>query len=138
MSYLLDTDVVSSLRRKKASTLPAFRWRDSVGQVPCYISVITVLELEYGAALATRNNYEFSLILRQWIDEQVMVEFAGAILPVGVEVARVFAQLQAIQSRGVNDCLIASTALVHDMTLVSRNVRDHAPTGVRFLDPWSD
>lgn len=101
-----------------------------------FISAITILEIEFGARQALWQKAPHAPILRRWIDEQVLVEFDGAVLPVDVTVAQQCAQLQIIRTFPHNDALIASTALVYDLTLVTRNVLDFRHSGVRLLNPW--
>ena len=139
MSYLLDTNVVSELR--KSSTGRADRnvisWAGRVPPSDMFLSVISVLEIETGVLLAERRNPTQGAALRSWLDLNVLVTFAGRILPVDTEVARRCARLHVPHTRPDRDALISATALVHDMTVVTRNVSDFAPTGVAIVDPWT-
>jgi predicted nucleic acid-binding protein len=98
---------------------------------------ITIHELEIGVLLAERRDPPHGRILREWLSGHVLVAFDGRILPVDTAVAQRSAQLSVPDKRPLQDGLIAATALVHGMTVVTRNVADFAPTGARVLDPWS-
>ncbi len=137
--YLLDTNVVSELRKirvgKADSQVAA--WADSVDAADLYLSVITVQELEIGILLAERRDPTQGAIFRAWLNKQVLPAFAGRILAVDMAVAQRSAQLHVPNPRPVRDGLIAATALVHGMTVVTRNVDDFEPTGVAVFNPWT-
>jgi toxin FitB len=136
--FLLDTNVVSELRKVrlgKASPEVA-RWAETVEAVALYISAVTVLELELGVLLAERRDTKQGRALRIWLDSHVLPEFADRILSVDVVVAQRCAHLHVPDPRAERDALIAATALVHGMTVVTRNVTDFAATGVKLFDPW--
>ena len=111
-------------------------WALSMPVASFFLSVITVLELELGALLMERKDKAQGLILRSWIDEQVMPRFDGRILAIDTAVAQRCARLHAPNRRAERDALIAATALVHGMTVVTRNSADFEFTGVRILNPW--
>ncbi|MDD5295475.1 MAG: type II toxin-antitoxin system VapC family toxin [Rhodocyclaceae bacterium] len=138
MSYLLDTNVVSELRKirlgKADSQVAA--WADSVDAGDLYLSVITIQELETGVLLAERRDPSQGAFLRTWLEAHVLPAFAGRILAVDTTVALRSAALHVPDPRPVHDALIAATALVHGMTVVTRNVSDFNPTGVAVLNPW--
>jgi len=136
--YLLDTNVVSELckvRFGKADKQVA-RWADGVNASDLYLSVITVQELEIGVQLAERRDPTQGVIFRAWMDQHVLPAFAGRILSVDLAVAQRSARLHVPNPRPVRDGLIAATALVHSMTVVTRNVSDFQGTGVALLNPW--
>ena len=136
--YLLDTNVISELRKVgsgRANTSVAL-WADSVNAADLYISVITVQELEIGVALALRRDAQQGVVLRNWMDRHVLPAFKNRILPVDLAVAQLSAQLNVPDPRPVRDGLIAATALVHAMTVVTRNVADFQPCGVSLINPW--
>ena len=136
--YLLDTNVVSELRKirlDKADKCVA-NWADSVDAVDLYLSVISLQELEIGVLLAERRDPPQGAIFRTWLNHHVLPAFVGRILSVDIAVAQRSASLHVPNPRPVRDGLIAATALVHGMTVVTRNVADFEPTGVAILNPW--
>ena len=135
--FILDTNIVSELRRPERA-LPALRaWAADVPAIDQYISCITVMELDIGALAVVRKDAAQGEILRRWISDQVLPMFRGRILSIDLEVARRCAPLHVPDPRGDRDALIAATAFVHGMTVVTRNVADFAPTGVPTLNPWA-
>ncbi len=136
--FILDTNVVSELRKVRLGRADAHvaQWADSVESVELYLSCITVQELEIGVLLAQRRHPAQGAIFRVWLDQHVLPAFAGRILPVDTAVAQRSAKLHVPDPRPIRDGLIAGTALVHGMTLVTRNVADFEPCGVRLLNPW--
>jgi len=137
---LLDTNVVSELRRVRSGKADAnvARWAEQADAVELFISVIVLQELEIGVLLAERKDSAQGNILRVWLEGHVLPAFSGRILPVDTAVARVSARLHVPDPRPVRDVLIAATAMVHGMTVVTRNTADFAPTGVPVVNPWAD
>lgn len=138
MMYLLDTNVISELR--KAGTGKADRnlkaWAKTVPAESMFLSAVTILELELGTLLMERRDPRQGAVLRWWLENRVLQAFAGRILVVDIPVAQRGAALQVPNPRPYRDSLIAATALVHGMTVATRNVKDFAPTGVSVLNPW--
>lgn len=134
--YLLDTNVVSELRRPDRANSSVRAWADAVPVGAVFLSTISVLEIELGVLLAERRDSAQGRVLRTWLEHQVLPQFEGRILPLDVEVARQCARLHEPDPRSSRDAMIAATALVHGMTVVTRNVADFAPTGVPTLNPW--
>ena len=136
--YVLDTNVVSELRKIRAgkADMNVAAWADSVDATELFLSVISLQELEIGVLLAERRDPSQGAILRAWLNSHVMPAFNGRILDVDTAVAQRSARLHVPDPRPVRDGLIAATALVHGMTVVTRNVSDFAPTGVPTLNPW--
>jgi len=138
LSYLLDTNVVSELRKigdGKADERVA-AWVDAEDAESFFISAITILELERGVLGIQRRDAAQGARLRAWLDNHVRPEFAGRILPVDDQIATRCAHLHIPDRRNEVDALIAATALVHGLTVVTRNVRDFEGTGVVVIDPW--
>lgn len=137
--YLLDTNVVAELRKARSGKADhnVVRWADSVDAAELFISTITVQELETGVRLAERRDAPRGAVLRTWLDQHVLPAFAERILPVDTAVALRAGLLHVPDPRPVSDALIAATALVHRMTVVTRNVADFGPTGVETLNPWA-
>jgi toxin FitB len=138
LSYLLDTNVVSELRKigdDKADANVA-AWIDAEDAESFFISAITILELERGVLGIQRRDAAQGARLRAWLDNHVRPEFAGRILSVDDAVATRCAHLHVPDRRNEADALIAATALVHGLTVVTRNVGDFEGTGVVVVDPW--
>ena len=136
--FLLDTNVVSELRKirlGKANRHVA-KWADSVDAADLFLSAITIQELEMGVLLAERRDPSQGAIFRAWLNGHVLPAFNGRVLPVDIAVAQRSARLHVPDPRPVRDALIAATALVHGMTVVTRTVADFEPTGVVILNPW--
>ena len=139
MSLLLDTNVVSELRKAKTGKInPNVKaWADSVVPTDLFISVVTLLEIEMGIGLMERRDLVQTTLLRTWFNNHVLPAFEGRILVVDTAVALCFGNLHVPDPRSDRDALIAATAIVHDMTVVTRNVADFKPTGVQILNPWN-
>jgi len=134
--YLLDTNVVSELRRPDNANVRVRDWSAKASLSPFYLSVVTVLEIESGVLRLERRDAAQGSILRDWLDGQLLPGFDNRILGVDMAVARRCAALHVPDPRSYRDALIAATALVHGMTVVTRNVADFAATGVLLLNPW--
>lgn len=138
--YLLDTNVVSELRKAKSdkADLNVVRWANSVAVSDLYISAITVLELEKGILLMERKDQRQGEVLRRWFKEHVIPTFNGRVLSFDGNVALCCAQLHVPDPASDRDTIIAATALVHGMTVVTRNVQDFSGTDVELINPWED
>jgi predicted nucleic acid-binding protein len=136
--FLLDTNVVSELRKVRAGRADpqVARWADSVDAAQLYLSVVTVQELDIGVRLLERRDPAQGRLLRRWLDEQVLPAFTERILPIDTAIALRSAALHVPDPRPVRDTLIAATAAVHGMAVVTRNERDFEGTGVRVVNPW--
>lgn len=138
--YVLDTNVVAELRKAKVGKADknVTTWAQSVAPSSLFLSAITVLELELGVLLIERRDHSQGTVLRAWMDGHVLPTFAGRILAIDTAVARRCAQLHVPNPKSERDAFIAATALVHGMTVVTRNVADFAPTDVTALNPWKE
>jgi predicted nucleic acid-binding protein len=134
--YILDTNVISELRKAKKAHPNVKKWADRVPSASLYISVISVLELEIGILLVDRRDDQQGAILRSWMDLHVLPAFSGRILAIDTDVAQRCATLHVPNPRSDRDALIAATALVHGLTVATRNVADFERTGVGVLNPW--
>jgi predicted nucleic acid-binding protein len=136
--YLLDTNVVSELRKAKSGKADnnVTAWAKSVQTASLYLSAVTILELELGVLLMERRDPAQGALLRAWLDDQVLPAFANRIIAVDVLVARHCARLHVPDPRSQRDALIAASALVHELVVVTRNVDDFRATGVKILNPW--
>jgi len=137
--YLLDTNVVAELRKAKSrkADQKVLAWANRVSPGSLFLSVITVLELEAGTLLMERRDPTQGAVLRLWLNTHVFPAFRDSILSVDTAVAQRCARLHVPAPRPDRDTLIAATALVHGMTVVTRNVDDFVPTGVNVLNPWA-
>ena len=136
--YLLDTNVISELRKAKSgkSDKNVIRWAKSIQSSSLFLSVITILELEAGILSLERRDPSQGDILRLWLEVQILPTFSDRILLLDVAVAKRAAQLHIPDPRSDRDAIIAATALVHGMTVVTRNTCDFEQTGVEILNPW--
>ena len=134
--YILDTNVVSELRKAKKAHQNVRKWAQPLPAANLYISVISVLELEIGILLIERRDQDQGTILRAWMDRHVLPTFSGRILAIDTAVAQRCAMLHIPNPRSDRDALIAATALVHGLTVATRNVADFEHMGVGVLNPW--
>ena len=134
--YLLDTNVISELRKAKKTHQNVKKWAEPLPSASLYISVISVLELEIGILLIGRRDKEQGAILRAWMDGHVLPTFSGRILAIDTAVAQRCATFHVPNRRSDRDALIAATALVHGLTVVTRNVAHFEHTGVAVINPW--
>ncbi len=140
MKWLLDTNVVSENVRPLPNR-SVVAWIAQRTPAETVISVVTVAELRVGALSAGKQ--ERRLEINRWIEDEIMNSFAGRVLPLTADILIDWLQLgQRFASKGKTrapaDLLIACTARVHDLIVVSRNTRDFANTGIIVYDPWSD
>jgi toxin FitB len=134
--YILDTNVVSELRKAKKADQNVTKWAQPLPSATLYISVISVLELEIGILLMERRDKEQGAILRAWLNRNVLPTFSGRILAIDTTVAQRCAALHVPNPRSDRDALIAATALLHGLTVATRNVSDFEGMGVSVLNPW--
>ncbi len=134
--YLLDTNILSELRRPARANANVLAWAKASPAVNHYISAITILEIERGILLAARRDPLQGEILRRWFEQEVLHHFEKRILPVDVAVALRCAALHVPDPQPERDALIAATALTHGLIVVTRNIADFQSTGVALLDPW--
>lgn len=134
--YILDTNVVSELRKAKKAHQNVKKWAQPLPAASLYLSAISILELEIGILLIERRDREQGAILRGWMDRHVLPTFSGRILAIDTAVAQRCATLHVPDPRSDRDALIAATALVHGLTVATRNVSDFERMGVGVLNPW--
>jgi predicted nucleic acid-binding protein len=139
--YILDTNVISELRKARKTHPNVRKWAERLPSASLYISVISVLELEIGILLIgrrdkERRDKEQGAILRTWMDRHVLPTFSDRILAIDTAVAQRCATLHVPNPRSDRDALIAATALVHGLTVATRNVADFERTGVGVINPW--
>lgn len=134
--YLLDTNVVSELRKARPDRYVK-RWADGVAASSLYLSAITVLELETGVLQVERRDTSQGAALRHWLDDRVLPAFSGRVLAIDTLVALRCARLHVPDRMAHGDALIAATALVHGLAVVTRNVGDFPATRVKTVNPWA-
>ena len=133
--YLIDTDVMSALRRRERH--PAIvRWIYEQRATDLHLSVVSVGEIERGIGQQERTNPEFARTLASWLDS-VVAAYAERILTIDLATTRRWGRLSATLGHAGADLLIAATALERGLTVVTRNVRHFQPTGVAVVDPSS-
>ena len=136
--YLVDTNVLSELRRVRSGRAHpnVAAWAEATPAAELFVSVIVLQEIEIGVLLMERRDPGQGTVLRRWYEGAVLMGFEGRVLLVDAAVARRSARLHVPDPRPVRDGLIAATALVHGLTVATRNIRDFEPTGVAVLNPW--
>lgn len=137
--FLLDTNVVSELRKLGDGRADArvVAWISARDAESFYISALTLMEVEIGILRIERRDAAQGERLRRWMDRHVLPEFLERTLPVDSAVALECARLHVPDPRSERDALIAATALVHGMTVVTGNLADFETTGVAAIDPWT-
>ena len=136
--FLLDTNIVSEVRKGRRSDPNVSNWYADVSESQLFISSLTIGEIRKGIELARRrHDVDQAEALETWL-RAVIQRFSGRILTVDTEEADTWGQLSAIRPVPVIDGLLAATAMAHDMILVTRNVSDVEGLGVRVLDPFSE
>ncbi|ANL71220.1 toxin/antitoxin system PilT domain-containing protein [Rhizobium phaseoli] len=130
--YLIDTNIVSEARR---GTPQAVAWLRSVDPLSIHLSALTFGEIMRGIALKQRSDPKAAAQLAEWL-RKLRHDHGARILPVTDQIAVEWGRIAAIRPRGDIDGLIAATAIVHDLIVVTRNVGDFDDTGVSVIDPW--
>lgn len=138
--FLIDTNVVSELRKvgTKKINSQVKQWAREIPGEQTYLSVITIFELERGVLLTERRDIAQGKVLRHWLIERVLKQYAERIIPVSLNIAQRCAQLHVPDPISDYDALIAATALEHGLTLVTRNMDDFKRTGVKLINPWGN
>ncbi|QQD73266.1 type II toxin-antitoxin system VapC family toxin [Acidithiobacillus ferrivorans] len=136
--FLLDTNVISELRKAGDGKANAnvVAWLSSVDAAAFYLSTVTIMELELGILRIERRDPAQGAMLRSWMDGYILPEFSERTFSIDTRVALRCARLHVPDPRSDRDALIAATALVYGMTVVTRNLADFEPTGVPLLNPW--
>jgi predicted nucleic acid-binding protein len=134
--YLLDTNVVSELRKAAKADRRVAAWAGQADMQRMHISVVSILEIRLGVLAVRRKDKAQADILDAWLSRQVLPAFVGRIIPVDIAVALRCAELHVPDPRPDRDALIAATALVHRLTVVTRNTKDFQPMGVATYNPW--
>ena len=137
MRFLLDTNVISEVRKGPRCDPNVSKWYAGLEESQLYLSVLTIAEIRRGVELIQRRDPNQAKVLDDWLGE-VMKWFATRILTVDAQVADAWGKLSAIRPVPVVDGVLAATAMVHDLTLVTRNVSDVSGLGVQVLNPFDE
>lgn len=138
--FVLDTNVVSELRKVRSGKANpgVAEWAEQIPSAELFISAITIHELEHGVLLMERSDPAQGALLRAWLDHSVVAAFKSRVLPVDERVARRAAALHVPDPAPIRDALIGATALVHEMTVVTRDLKDFQRFhGLHVLNPWN-
>jgi predicted nucleic acid-binding protein len=134
MPYLLDTDILSAIRRKQRDP-NLEKWLQSIQSADVFLSVVTLGEVERGISQQRRNNPEFAEDLERWLDT-ILLRYEQRILPLSVSIARRWGQLSGELGHNSADLMIAATALEHNLTVATRNIRHFELTQVSLINPY--
>ena len=134
MKYLLDTNVLSELRRPEPNR-GVMRWYNATLDADMHLSVMTIGEFRKGLARLRRKDAERAAGLALWLDH-LLAPYESRVLPVTPEIANIWGELNDPKPLPIIDAFIAATAIVHDMVLVTRNYKDFERTGARLLNPF--
>jgi predicted nucleic acid-binding protein len=136
VKFLLDTNIISEIRKRDRVHPNVARWVNSTPVEEIGTSVVVLAEIRHGIELKRRRDPEQAVFLDRWF-LQMRTQLADRVLPVDEPVAEAWALLGVPDPLPLIDGLLAATAKVHGLTLVTRNVADIAPSGVPFLDPYT-
>ena len=134
--YLLDTHVLSETRRMHRADPLVWAWSQTVPADLLYISAVTVLEIEQGVLRVERRDPQQAGLFENWLHKRILPQFEGRILAFDTAVALRCAALHVPDPRPARDAMIAATALLHSLTVVTRSTKDFASCGVGTLNPW--
>ncbi|MBK2124529.1 type II toxin-antitoxin system VapC family toxin [Fangia hongkongensis] len=138
--YVVDTNVISELRKAavKKADINVVKWASSVSASELFVSSISILELEIGILSKQRKDKPQGDILRAWMDSHVMPAFADRILAFDANVAKKCARLHIPDPKSDRDAMIGATALLHGMTLVTRDIADFKWMKLSCINPWDE
>ena len=137
--FILDTNVISELRKAGSGKADhnVVSWLSQHNAENLYVSAITLMEIELGILRIARRDAVQGQLLRKWMDHHILPEFSDRTISIDIAVALRAAALHVPDPRPERDSLIAATALVHRMVIVTRNGADFLPMGVDVIDPWN-
>jgi predicted nucleic acid-binding protein len=135
--FLLDTNVVSELRRGAKCDAGVAAWQANQALDSCHLSVVSLMEIRLGIELARRRDPQQATVLQRWYHSKVRAAFSSRTLTVTAEIAEKCAELHALRPRPFRDSLILATALVHNLVVVTRNTKDFIDSPAHVLNPWT-
>jgi toxin FitB len=135
LSYLLDTNVISELRKRERGHPSVIRWAASIDPTALFTSVLVIGEIRRGIELKRRNDAAQAIALEAWLD-RMRSSLVGRILPVNERIAEAWGRLGVPDAIPAIDGMLAATAIVHDLTVVSRTLVDLRRTAARVFDPF--
>lgn len=138
--YLLDTNVISELRKASVNKadINVVNWANTISVSEMYISVITIMEIELGILLVERKDIKQAKTLQEWLNKQVLPAFMNRIIPFDVSEAQYCASLHFPNPKSERDAMIAATASVHNMKVVTRNISDFKEMRINMINPWDN
>jgi hypothetical protein len=136
VSYLLDSNIISELRKRERANAGVREWFGGVDDTELFLSVLTLGELRRGIESIHRRDPPRALTLNRWF-RALTTDYEARILPVDRRVAEEWGRMNARSTLPAIDSLLAATAQVHGLTLVTRNTKDVSRTGVLCLDPFT-
>ncbi|MFC3324931.1 type II toxin-antitoxin system VapC family toxin [Mesorhizobium cantuariense] len=134
--FILDTNVVSNLRRRDKTDRNVLAWSETHDIASFFMSVISILELEIGTLLLSKKDPRQAAMYREWLDQILIPQFDDRILSIDTAVVVRCANLHVPDPKPERDALIAATALVNNLTVVTRNTKDFEGTRVKLFNPW--
>lgn len=136
MAYLIDTNVLSELRKAHRANAKVRNWHSEQEVEKLWISVISLLEIKIGIVRAQNNDPDFSKVLSKWYDSQLVPSYFGRILSIDQRIAEERSDFEKIRTLPYSDALIAATAVVYGMIVVTRNTGDFIDLGITLINPW--
>ena len=136
MGYLIDTNIISELRKKQNANPNVQAWFSSVTGGECYLSVLTIGEIVNGIKRLESKDMNSAKNIQAWLD-MVLIDFSDRILPVTAKISATWGEMTSKIPMPVVDSLLASTAIVHNLTLVTRNIKDVESSSAKLLNPFN-
>jgi predicted nucleic acid-binding protein len=138
VGYLIDTNVASELRKAQRANPHVVAWVRQTQRSTMFLSVLVVGEIRRGIGILRRRDPNQAAALGRWLEDDLLASLAGRVVPVTLAVAEEWARLSVPDPLPAVDGLLAATARVHGLTLVTRNIRDFVRTGVPLLNPFEE
>jgi predicted nucleic acid-binding protein len=136
VAYLIDTNVVSEFRKNQNADRSVLAWQALADAADCWISVISLMEIQIGVRLALRKDPVFAEILDDWYRKKLKPSYGNRVIDVNVGIVEVRAEFAVGRTLPYSDALIAATAKYHGLTLVTRNTKDYQDFSIKLINPW--